>query len=149
MWKPARAHLLDLLAQHNTIATFFIVGWVAQRQPELVRTILSAGHEIGCHSFDHRLVYDLTPSQFRADTMAGVRAIEDACGVSPKVYRAPSFSITRHACGRSMCSWSADSRMIPAYVPLFTIDMGFRVSAVLRSRSQQARDISSKFPSQA
>lgn len=104
---PARVEtglrpLLDLLAQHNTIATFFIVGWVAQRQPELVRTILSAGHEIGCHSFEHRLVYDLTPSQFRADTMAGVRAIEDACGVSPKVYRAPSFSITRR------CLWALD-----------------------------------------
>lgn len=85
--------LLDLLAQHHTRATFFILGWVAGRHPGLVRRIAAAGHEIGCHSYFHRLVYDLTPAEFRQDTCRAVSAIEDACGRSPKLYRAPSYSI--------------------------------------------------------
>jgi polysaccharide deacetylase family protein (PEP-CTERM system associated) len=109
--------LLDLLAEHDTIATFFIVGWVAQRHPQLVRSILAAGHEIGCHGFDHRLVYHLTPSQFRADTMAAVRAIEDTCGVSPKVYRAPSFSVTQECLWAlevlAECGFTHDSSICP------------------------------------
>jgi len=109
--------LLDLLAEHDTIATFFIVGWVARRHPKLVREILAAGHEIGCHSFDHRLVYQLTASQFRADTVASRYAIEDACGWSPKVYRAPSFSITKQSLWALEvlveCGFTHDSSICP------------------------------------
>lgn len=90
----ATHRLLDLLAEHNTKATFFVLGWVACHHPKLVREIAAQGHEIGCHSFAHNLVYDLSPSEFRADTLAGVKAIEDACGFTPTAYRAPSFSIT-------------------------------------------------------
>jgi polysaccharide deacetylase family protein (PEP-CTERM system associated) len=85
--------LLDLLAEHNVRATFFVLGWVAKTQPLLVRRIAEAGHEIGCHSFKHQLVFNLTPREFREDTIQAVDAIEDACGVVPKVYRAPSYSI--------------------------------------------------------
>ena len=96
---PSRVHaatdvVLDLLARHDVKGTFFVLGWVAHHHPGLVRTILSAGHEIGCHSYTHRLVYDLTPDQFLEDTKAAVHAIEDACGVTPRAYRAPSFSVT-------------------------------------------------------
>lgn len=85
--------LLNLLAEHQTRATFFILGWVADNHPELVRRIADAGHEIGCHSYFHRLVYSLTPEEFRQDTRHAMHAIEDACGVTPKLYRAPSYSI--------------------------------------------------------
>lgn len=85
--------LLDLLAEHQTRATFFILGWVADNHSELVRRIADAGHEIGCHSYYHRLVYSLTRQEFRQDTSRAMRAIQDACGVSPKLYRAPSYSI--------------------------------------------------------
>jgi polysaccharide deacetylase family protein (PEP-CTERM system associated) len=85
--------LLDLLAEHHTRATFFVLGWVADNQPGLVKRIADAGHEIGCHSHYHKLVYSLTPSEFRQDTLQAMRAIEDACGQSPKLYRAPSYSI--------------------------------------------------------
>src|SRR5262249_244934 len=59
--------ILQLLDQANARATFFILGWVAERQPELVRAIHTAGHEIGCHSYWHRLVYNQTPEEFRDD----------------------------------------------------------------------------------
>jgi len=85
--------LLDVLAEHNAHATFFVLGWVAENHPGLVRRIAEAGHEIGCHSFRHRLVFDLTAAEFREDTCQAIRSIEDACGVRPRIYRAPSYSI--------------------------------------------------------
>jgi polysaccharide deacetylase family protein (PEP-CTERM system associated) len=86
--------ILDLFDRSKTRATFFVVGWVAERHPRLVRRIAEAGHELGCHSFQHALVYDLTPGEFRADTERCQAAIADACGVLPRVYRAPTYSIT-------------------------------------------------------
>jgi polysaccharide deacetylase family protein (PEP-CTERM system associated) len=86
--------LLDLLAEYRTRATFFVLGWVADRHRALVRRIADEGHEIGCHSYFHRLIYGLTPNEFRQDTCQAMHAIEDACGLSPKLYRAPSYSIT-------------------------------------------------------
>jgi polysaccharide deacetylase family protein (PEP-CTERM system associated) len=108
---------LNLLANKNVTATFLVLGWIAEHYPKLVREIAAAGHEIGCHSHLHRLVYDLTPEEFRADTLRAVQAIEDACGVKPRIYRAPSYSITR----KSMwalellieCGFSYDSSIFP------------------------------------
>ena len=87
--------VLDLLARHRARATFFILGWVAERNPKLVREIQAAGHEIGCHSYGHRLVYELTPDEFRNDTARALTAIGDACGIRPQIYRAPSYSIVK------------------------------------------------------
>lgn len=99
-WKdrPSRVEdqirrILELLDEKNTKATFFVLGWVAEYHPEMVRSIVAAGHEVACHSYAHQLVYHLTPKEFRIDTRRAVAAIEDACGVSPKAYRAPSYSI--------------------------------------------------------
>lgn len=89
--------ILDLFNKHNVLGTFFIVGVVAERHPRLVRTIAEAGHEIGCHSYAHRLVYELTPEEFRSDTMRCVSAITDASGVSVSAYRAPSYSIVQRS----------------------------------------------------
>ncbi len=86
--------VLEILNRHSVSATFFILGWVAETQPDLVRQIQRGGHEIACHSYAHRLVYDLTPAQFREDTRRAVAAIADACGIIPTAYRAPSYSIT-------------------------------------------------------
>src|SRR5882672_8224140 len=69
--------LLDLLAKHNTRATFFVLGWVAAKQPALVRRIADAGHEIGCHSDKHRLVCNLSPKEFREDTLRAIGSIEE------------------------------------------------------------------------
>lgn len=85
--------VFEILAHHQVLGTFFFLGWVAERFPELVREALKLGHEVGCHSFWHRRVYLLSPAEFRADTLRAMRAIEDAGGAAVKGYRAPSFSI--------------------------------------------------------
>ncbi|MGE5112772.1 MAG: XrtA system polysaccharide deacetylase [Acidobacteriaceae bacterium] len=87
--------LLELFARFDAHGTFFVLGWVAERYPEIVREISAAGHEIGCHSFLHRRIHRLTPDEFRADTRRAVAAIEYACGERPVAYRAPTFSIVR------------------------------------------------------
>jgi polysaccharide deacetylase family protein (PEP-CTERM system associated) len=85
--------LLDLFAFFHIRATFFIVGWVADRFPALLRDIASSGHELGCHSYWHRPVYRLNPRQFREDTRNAKTAIEQAAGQPVFGYRAPTFSI--------------------------------------------------------
>ena len=87
--------ILDLLASQNVHATFYILGWVANEYPAMVREIAEAGHELASHSYWHRLVYELTPDQFRQDLRDSKQAIEDASGVAVDAYRAPSFSITQ------------------------------------------------------
>jgi polysaccharide deacetylase family protein (PEP-CTERM system associated) len=89
--------VLALLAERGVRATFFVLGWVADRQPRLVREIADSGHEIATHGYWHELVYRQTPAEFRADLLASVEAIERATGVRPVGYRAPSFSITRES----------------------------------------------------
>jgi polysaccharide deacetylase family protein (PEP-CTERM system associated) len=89
--------VLELLAEFDTHATFFILGFVAERYPGLVREIQSAGHELGCHSYAHRLLYEMTRQDFRDDTRRALAAIEDASGASVCAYRAPSFSITERS----------------------------------------------------
>lgn len=86
---------LDLLDKHDVKGTFFFVGWVAKRYPELVREVYARGHELACHSFWHRTVYSLTRKEFREDTRAAVHAIEDAAGTKIYGYRAPSWSMTK------------------------------------------------------
>ncbi len=95
--EPQTMRVLELLDRRQTQGTFFVLGWVAERHPGLVREILRAGHEIGCHSYAHHLVYQLTPAEFRADTERAVAAIADACGVRPVAYRAPSYSIVQRS----------------------------------------------------
>jgi polysaccharide deacetylase family protein (PEP-CTERM system associated) len=87
--------ILELFDSKSTKATFFVLGWVAEHHPRTVRKIVAAGHEIACHSYAHQLVYSLTPQEFRIDTRRAVACIEDASGVTPHVYRAPSYSITK------------------------------------------------------
>jgi polysaccharide deacetylase family protein (PEP-CTERM system associated) len=87
--------LLRMFDQHEVRATFFVLGWVARRFPLLVRQIAQAGHELGCHSYWHRLIYHMRPDEFRADLRQAQSAIQGAAGVAVTAYRAPSFSIVR------------------------------------------------------
>jgi polysaccharide deacetylase family protein (PEP-CTERM system associated) len=89
--------ILEILEAASVRATFFILGWVAERQPGLVRTISAAGHEIGCHSYWHRLVYEQTPQAFREDLRRVRGVLQDLVGRPVVAYRAPSFSITRRS----------------------------------------------------
>src|SRR5579875_1789653 len=94
--------VLDRLAEAGVRGTFFILGWVAERRPELVRAIYADGHEIGCHSYAHHLIYEQTPAAFRTDVRLARQILEDILGTRVTAYRAPSFSIT----GRSL--WALD-----------------------------------------
>lgn len=85
--------VLALLAAHDIRATFFTLGWEAERHPDLIRRIVAAGHELACHGYDHRRVFTLTPEAFRADLRKAKAILEQAGGVAVKGYRAPSFSI--------------------------------------------------------
>lgn len=86
-------HVLDLLDEFNVRATFFVLGWVAERWPRLVTDIARRGHEVACHGFAHRLVYKLGPAAFRADVARGKRTIEDCLGDGVAGFRAASYSI--------------------------------------------------------
>jgi polysaccharide deacetylase family protein (PEP-CTERM system associated) len=77
--------------------TFFILGWVAERFPHLVAQIAGRGHEVASHSHWHRLVYTLSPDQFREDSVRAKATIEQAAGMEVRGYRAPSFSITERS----------------------------------------------------
>ena len=85
--------LLSIFASAEVQSTFFILGWIAERYPALVKRIAAAGHEIASHGYWHQLVYDLSPEEFAADITASCEAIHNACGIEVTAYRAPSFSI--------------------------------------------------------
>jgi polysaccharide deacetylase family protein (PEP-CTERM system associated) len=86
--------LLGIFAEFGIRSTFFVLGWVAERHPELVAEIARAGHEIASHGYAHRLIYDQTPRQFREDVRRAKLVLEDAGGRLVAGYRAPSYSIT-------------------------------------------------------
>jgi len=86
--------ILDILDERSVSGTFFILGWVADRYPGLVRDIADRGHELACHSYWHRLIYSLKPEEFREDTLRAKDCIEQTGGVAVRGYRAPSFSIS-------------------------------------------------------
>jgi polysaccharide deacetylase family protein (PEP-CTERM system associated) len=86
--------LLDLFAEFDVRSTFFVLGWVAERYPHLVKTIADGGHEIASHGYAHRLIYDQTPAKFREDVRKAKQLLEDASGCAVLGYRAPSYSIT-------------------------------------------------------
>lgn len=94
--------LLDFCDEAQVKATFFILGWVAETNPSIVAEISRRGHEIGCHSYRHQLVYTQTPDEFEYDLLRALDCIEAATGVRPISYRAPGFSITRN------CAWAFD-----------------------------------------
>jgi polysaccharide deacetylase family protein (PEP-CTERM system associated) len=85
--------VLDLFAQAGVTATFFTLGWVAERYPALMLRIADAGHEVASHGYDHARVFTFTPEQFRADLRKSRAILEDASGQKVTGYRAPSFSI--------------------------------------------------------
>lgn len=89
--------LLDFLRARKLHATFFVLGWVAEKYPHLLTTLVQEGHEIACHSHRHRPVWSMTPDEFAADLQQALDAIEKACGIRPTQYRAPGFSIDARA----------------------------------------------------
>jgi len=94
--------ILELLKRKNQRATFYCLGWVAEKYPDLIRKIDNAGYEIGSHSCYHQLAYELTPEQFRDDLKKSIDLLENITGKKVTNYRVPGFSITRKN------SWAID-----------------------------------------
>lgn len=90
---PNSRRLLDLFRRHDVTATWFVLGWSAQKYPQLIREIFDQGHEIACHGYRHLRVDRMDPDSFRKDTEMAVEAIAKAIGLRPVGYRAPSWSI--------------------------------------------------------
>ncbi|MDR0955005.1 MAG: polysaccharide deacetylase family protein [Rikenellaceae bacterium] len=86
--------ILLALDERHLKATFFCLGWVAEKHPQIIRDIAGQGHQIGCHSYQHELASYFTEAQFREDTIRAKNAIEDVVGHQIALFRAPSFSIT-------------------------------------------------------
>ena len=85
--------ILDLLAERKTRATFFTLGWIAERYPALIRRIVEEGHEQAIHGYGHERASDLSEAAFTQDITRSKALLEDLCGVEVLGYRAPSFSI--------------------------------------------------------
>lgn len=113
--------LLDLLAERGVRGTMFVLGWLAERRPDLVRSLAAAGHEIASHGWDHRRIPVETPEAFRRSVRDSRRLLEDLSGTRVMGFRAPSFSITpAHA-------WALDILQEEGYVydsSLFPIRRG-------------------------
>jgi polysaccharide deacetylase family protein (PEP-CTERM system associated) len=102
--------VLRLLDEAGCRGTFFVLTWNAERYPEIVRRIAAAGHEVATHGYAHRIVYEQTPEQFRADVERAKKTLEDITGEVVLGYRAPSFSFTKQSL------WAPD----------VLLDLGFR-----------------------
>jgi len=87
-------NLLDLFELHNARGTFFILGWVAQKFPKLVRKIVNSGHEVACHGYQHKSIRNQSPDEFRFDIKRAKSLLEDIAGEMVDGYRAPTYSIT-------------------------------------------------------
>jgi polysaccharide deacetylase family protein (PEP-CTERM system associated) len=121
--------ILDLLDDNNQKATFFILGWIALKFPNLIREIAQRGHHIGCHSYAHQLVYSQSQKEFREDLKKAKELIESVTCKSIDSYRAPGFSI--------------NSKSLWAFEILF--DLGFRIDSSIFPANRAHGGISS-FP---
>ena len=118
--------VLALFAESGVRATFFTLGWVAERYPALIRRIVDGGHEIASHGWDHDRVFTMTPEQFRADLARARATIEDAAGTAVTGYRAPSFSIDQRTPWAHAILAEAGYRYSSSVAPLVHDHYGWR-----------------------
>jgi polysaccharide deacetylase family protein (PEP-CTERM system associated) len=130
--------VLALLDEAGVKGTFFVLAWNAERHPEVVRRIAAAGHEVASHGYGHRLIYEQSPEEFRADVVRAKTILEDLTGTPVLGYRAPSFSIT----GRSLWAldvlldggYRYDSSVFPVRDALYGLPGARRHPFVIRER---------------
>ena len=119
------ASVLGILKRRGIRATFFVVGWVAEKHPEIVEAIVSDGHELGCHGYWHRRICDMTPEAFREDTLRAKTVLERISGRKITAYRAPSYSITKQSLWAldilEQAGFTTDSSIFPITHDLYGI----------------------------
>jgi polysaccharide deacetylase family protein (PEP-CTERM system associated) len=123
--EPSTRRLLDVFDATGARATFFTLGWVAERHPALLREIAERGHEVACHGHAHRTLGGMEPGEFRTDVRRARAAIEDAIGRRPVGFRAPSFSVTRRTTWALRVlaeeGFEYDSSIFPVHHPRYGI----------------------------
>ena len=131
--------LLELFNSKACRATFFVLGWVAKKYPQVVRAVADSGHEIACHSMWHRLVYTLTPEEFREDTREAKAVLEDTTGQRVRGYRAPSFSITKDSWWAfdtlAELGFEYDSSIFPVKNPNYGLSQAPRFPFTIQTRA--------------
>lgn len=120
---PCRAEanvdrILALLAENHAKATFFTLGWIAERHPGIVRSIVEQGHELASHGYGHQRASDQTPDEFTADIVHAKALLEDIGGVTVRGYRAPSFSINQDNLWALECIRDAGYRYSSSIYPV-------------------------------
>lgn len=144
--EPNTDRLLELLARHQAQGTFFTLGWVAERHPELVRRITDAGHELGSHGWWHWKVTTLTPAAFREEIRRSKAVLEDISGTRVDGFRAPSFSIVPGA------EWAFDLLLEEGYrydsslFPIRRPDYGYPTAPPIPHRLQRDGGTLLEFP---
>jgi polysaccharide deacetylase family protein (PEP-CTERM system associated) len=93
--EPCVDRILELLERHDAFATFFTLGWIAERHPGMLKRIADQGHEVASHGWDHRRVTELEPDEFRESVRRSKSALEELAGIPVRGFRAPSFSIVQ------------------------------------------------------
>jgi polysaccharide deacetylase family protein (PEP-CTERM system associated) len=127
--EKSTTELLELLGRSNTLGTFFVLGCVAERHPDLVQAIAEAGHEVASHGWDHRKVTACTPADFRVDVRRSKLVLEDLTGKPVLGFRAPSFSLIEG------CEWALDILIEEGYTydsslfPIRRRGYGYRTAA--------------------
>lgn len=129
--------LLDLFAEKQIKATFFVLGWVAQKSPSLVRSILAAGHEVASHGMSHKLVFNQSPDEFRRETLESKALLEDITGIRVSGYRASTYSITRRSLWAldvlAEAGYLYDSSIFPIRHDLYGIRDACEVPSLLKT----------------
>ncbi|MGH7961810.1 MAG: XrtA system polysaccharide deacetylase [Candidatus Binatia bacterium] len=131
--------ILQLLDRYGVKATFFVLTWNAEHEPELVKELHAAGHEISSHGYSHQLVYRQTADEFAEDLRRSVRVIEDLTGEKVRGYRAPSFSITAQSLWALdvlvQQGFQYDSSVFPIHRSLYGIPAAERFPHVIKQES--------------
>lgn len=116
--------ILNELKSNNVKGTFFCLGWLAENHPDVLKKIDQAGHQIGCHSYQHELCHRFTPDQFYTDTKKAKDLIENVIKKPVECFRAPGFSITENNTWHLIYYMIWASNMIALYFQLITIMEG-------------------------
>ena len=129
---PARveentSRLLDIFDEAGVSATFFVLGWVAERYPALIREIHRRNHEVACHGHSHKLIYEQSPEEFRSETLGSKRLLEDLVSAPVVGYRAASYSITKASFWAvdiiAEAGFRYDSSIVPVHHDLYGMPM--------------------------
>jgi polysaccharide deacetylase family protein (PEP-CTERM system associated) len=136
--------ILDMLDEYCVKATFFVLGWVAERCPALVSEICKRGHEIACHGYGHELIYKIGPERFRADVREAKSILEEITGIRIYGYRAPSYSITEKSLWALEIlveeGFTYDSSIFPIIHDIYGIPGGKRFIHEIETKSGKIKE---------